>query len=219
MRLVLAVHGTAAPAGQQVYRELADRIGRQAPTVLAHLDVQSPLLPDVVRPGDVVVPLLLARGYHVRVDCAEAQRCGATVTPAVGPDPALVALADRRLRDAGAQEDWPVLLAAAGSRDATAQADLRRAAQRLGQRRRTDVQVAFASRPGDVAAAVADLRARTGRPVAVATWLLAPGRFADAVAACEGDAVAAPLGGDPAVASVVLRRWAAVLSRRAEPAA
>ena len=73
MRLVLAVHGTAAPAGQQVYRDLADRIGRHVPTVLAHLDVQVPLLPDVAQPGDVVVPLLLARGYHVRVDCASAQ--------------------------------------------------------------------------------------------------------------------------------------------------
>lgn len=116
MRLVLAVHGTASAAGQRVYRDLADRVGEEVPTALAHLDVQTPLLPDVVRPGDVVVPVLLARGHHVRVDCGAAAHAGALVAPAVGPAPALVSLAQRRLRDAGAADDWPVVLAAAGSR-------------------------------------------------------------------------------------------------------
>lgn len=207
MRLVIAVHGTASPAGQRVYEDVAALAAEHVPTVLAHLDVQRPLLSDVARQGDLVVPVLLARGYHVRVDCAAASRAGAVVSPAVGPDPALVRLADRRLREAGAGDDWSVLLAAAGSRDATARRDLHLAAERLGRLRGTRVGLAFASRSGEVAEAVAALRERTGRPVAVATWLLAPGRFADVVAASGAEAVAAPLGADDAVVTVVLQRW------------
>lgn len=208
MRLVLAVHGTASSAGQQVYRDLATRMAAHVPTVLAHLDVQTPTLEDVVRAGDVVVPALLTRGYHVQIDCAAAADRGAVVAPAVGPDPALVALADRRLRNAGTGGDWPVVLAAAGSRDATAQRDLRAAAQQLGELRGSRVDVACASRPGEVAAAVTALRQRTGGPVGVATWLLAPGRFFDVVTASGAEAVGAPLGADRVVVEVVLRRWA-----------
>lgn len=209
MRLVLAVHGTASTAGQQVYRDLAAQTSEHVPTALAHLDVQQPLLGDVARAGDVVVPVLLARGYHVRVDCAAAAPAGAVVTGAVGPDPALVRLADRRLRQAGVGDHWSVVLAAAGSRDATARHDLQLAARRLGRLRGSDVGLAFASRPGEVAAAVVALRERTERPVGVATWLLAPGRFAEAVAGCGAEAVAAPLGADVDLVRVVLQRWRA----------
>lgn len=208
MRLVLAVHGTTSPAGQRVYRQLAARVAAHVPTALAHLDVQTPTLADVVRRGDVVVPVLLARGYHVRVDCEQALQRRAVLAPAVGPDPALVALADERLRAAGAGDDWPVVLAAAGSRDATARADLQLAADRLGRRRGQRVELAFASRPGEVAATVASVRDRTGGPVGVATWLLAPGRFAETVSASGADAVGAALGAHASVVRVVLQRWA-----------
>ncbi|MFP5220347.1 MAG: sirohydrochlorin chelatase [Actinomycetes bacterium] len=208
MRLVLAVHGTASPAGQQVYRDLTDRVGAHVPTALAHLDVQTPLLADVARAGDVVVPVLLARGYHVRVDCTSAAALGAVVAPPVGPAQEVVALAQRRLREAGAGDDWAVVLATAGSRDPTAQRDLQLAARRLQRLRGTEVELAFASRPGEVAAAVAALRQRSGARVAVASWLLAPGRFASAAAAAGGDTTAAPLGADEALVAVVLQRWA-----------
>lgn len=78
MRLVLAVHGTASPSGQQVYRPLAARTAEHVPTALAHLDVQTPTLDDVVREGDVVVPVLPARSYDLRVDCAAAVQHGAS---------------------------------------------------------------------------------------------------------------------------------------------
>jgi len=215
MRLVLAVHGTASPEGQRVYRDLAERVGAHVPTALAHLDVQTPLLPDVVRAGDVVVPVLLARGYHVRVDCTAAAEAGALVAPAVGPAPELVALAQRRLQDGGAGDNWPVVLAAAGSRDATARRDLHLAARRLRRLRGTEVQLAFASRPGEVASAVRVLRERTGGPVAVASWLLAPGRFADAAASAGADVTTSPLGADGAVVDVVLQRFASLRRRAA----
>lgn len=215
MRVVLAVHGTASPAGQTVYAELAGRVGAHVPTALAHLDVVAPLLPDVARDGDIVVPVLLARGYHVRVDCAVAERCGAVVAPAVGPDPALVRLAQARLRAAGAGDAWPVVLAAAGSRDPRAQRDLATAARRLARLRRAPVELAFASRPGHVRAAVAELRRMHGGPVATGGWLIAPGRFADVTAQSGSDVTAGPLGADEALAGVVLRRVASVSTAHA----
>jgi hypothetical protein len=43
--------------------------------------------------------------------------------------------------------------------------------------------------------------------VAVAPYLLAPGRFADTVAAAPADLVSAPLGAHPGLADLVLRRY------------
>ena len=52
----------------------------------AHVDVHPPYLGDVVTPGAVVLPLLLAPGHHVSVDIARAaDRVAAFVTPALGP--------------------------------------------------------------------------------------------------------------------------------------
>jgi sirohydrochlorin ferrochelatase len=216
MALVLAVHGTRSPAGQATYVELARRVGDRVPVRLAHLDVQWPRLEDVAHPGDVVVPVLLARGHHVQVDCAAAAMRGAVVADAVGPDPQLIAVLDRRLDDAGAGRAWPVVLVAAGSRDATAQGDVRRAVELLSARRGTSVDLALASRAGDAEAVVARVRERTGGPVAVASWLVAPGRFASVAQACGADVVSSPLGACDALVDVVLDRYAAV-ARRLQP--
>src|SRR6185295_9131532 len=94
----------------------------------------------------------------------------------LGPGPGLVpALADR-LRAAGTPAGTPVVLAAAGSTDPRAAGDARNLAAHL----QAPALAAFASaaRPA-VGEAVADLAARTGGPVAVASYLLAPGVFHD----------------------------------------
>ena len=63
--------------------------------------------------------------------------------------------------------------------------------------------------------AVASLRERTGGPVAVASYLLAPGLFQDELANAGADWVTAPLGGHPAVAGLVIERYRkAVLAGR-----
>ena len=71
----------------------------------------------------VLVPLLLASGYHDRVDlpaAIAAARPGTAHASVLGPDPRLaVALADR-LREAGRRPGEAVVLAAAGSSDPTA---------------------------------------------------------------------------------------------------
>ncbi len=60
-----------------------------------------------------------------------------------------------------------------------------------------------------MAQAVAALHARTGRPVAVATYLLSPGRFHDRLRQAAATWVSAPLSDHPAVARLVLDRFTA----------
>ncbi|MEU8124963.1 CbiX/SirB N-terminal domain-containing protein, partial [Spirillospora sp. NPDC049024] len=65
---------------------------------------------------------------------------------------------------------------------------------------------------------VAGLREGGARRVAVASYLLAPGRFHDRMRACGADAVAAPLGAHGAMARLVLRRYDEALLPLATPA-
>jgi sirohydrochlorin ferrochelatase len=58
-----------------------------------------------------------------------------------------------------------------------------------------------------VLAAVAELRKRTGGPVAIASYLLAPGYFQDRLAECGADWVTEPLGSHPALAGLVIDRY------------
>ena len=79
-------------------------------------------------------------------------------------------------------------------------------ADRLG----VAVVAAFASASApSVPEAVAALRARTGGPVAVASYLLAPGQFQDQLADSGAEWVTAPLGGHPALAGLVSQDSAA----------
>jgi sirohydrochlorin ferrochelatase len=124
---------------------------------------------------------------------------------------------------AGPPGDVAVVLAAAGSRhDAANAAIAGLAAQWRAARGWRAVLPAYAAAgsptPADAVAALL----RGGAPsVLVATYLLAPGRFADHVAASSlragAAAVSAPLGAAPEVARVVLLRYtdAMVASARA----
>lgn len=182
----------------------------------------------------VIVPLLLSAGYHVRHDIAgavAATRAAATapatapvgrtgvmadasagggvgVAAPLGPDARLVpALADR-LAEAGVPDGTPVVLAAAGSSDPQAAADTERQAELLAAYAGVPVVAAYlsASRPA-VDEAVAALSACTGRPVAVAAYLLAPGFFQDRLRRSPAAWVSGPLTGHPAVAGLVLHRF------------
>jgi sirohydrochlorin ferrochelatase len=62
--------------------------------------------------------------------------------------------------------------------------------------------------------AVRDLSRRTGRRVAVASYLLAPGVFHGRLRGAGAAWVSAPLGGHPAVARVVVDRFRATLTRQ-----
>jgi sirohydrochlorin ferrochelatase len=178
----------------------------------------------------VVVPLLLTAAYHSKADipaqlaAAAAARPGLDVVSAgtLGPHPLLLTAMERRLREAGvatgdavARAGTGVVLAAAGSSDPAANATIAELAARWARERGwRAVLPGYASaagpRPADCVRALRDGGAER---VVVATYLLAPGHFADKIRdAAHGagaDAVSAALGDAPEVADVVLDRYLA----------
>ncbi|MGH3900794.1 MAG: sirohydrochlorin chelatase [Pseudonocardiaceae bacterium] len=210
MTVVVAAHGTRDPAGVAVARQLIAALRArlpERPVLLAFVDVLGPGICEVVAgaPGPVtVVPAFLTSGYHVRTDVprevAATGRSDVTVTAALGPHRLLVGAMRDRLRAAGWRSGDTVVLAAAGSSDQRAVADVRAAAGRLSAELGRRVRVGFVATgvPG-VVPLVAGLRATGATRVTVASWLLAPGLFHRRLADAEADVVAAPLGAHPGV--------------------
>ena len=230
--LLAVAHGSRDPRAAATIRALAGQVERLAPV----LDVQigfvqhnQPSLAgalDTAGPDVVIVPLLLSTGYHLTTDiegAATVVDTGITATgepPAVagplGPDQLLVtALADR-LAEAGVPAGIPVVLAVAGSADPAAAAEVRAQADLLAAELGTSVTAAFAaSGEPEVAGAVARMRAATRGPVAVASYLLAPGVFQDRLAGSGADWVTEPLGDHPAVAALIIDRYRTARTARA----
>ena len=155
------------------------------------------------------MPLLLSTGYHLTADIAgAATSAGARVAGPLGPDELLLTALTARLSEAGVPAGTPVVLAAAGSSDPAAAADVQKQADLLADRLRVPVVGAFASAAQPtVPDAVAELRQRTGLPIAVASYLLAPGHFQDQLYGSGADWVTEPLGGHPALAGLVIERY------------
>ena len=229
--LVAVSHGTRSPAGRRCIAELRLAIGAQRPGVqvrAAHVDVQRPELAPVVAGlaasgrRSVAVPLLLSTGFHVRHDvrsAVEATGGMARAAQALGPDDVLVDVLQDRLAACGAGAEDAVVLAAAGSSSARATRDVEAVAASLAARRGAPVVCGYLSiaQPG-VPEAVR--LARTGgRDVTIASYLLAPGVFTDRLEQAGADRVAAPLGADPRIAALALRRYDAVLAGWAEQGA
>lgn len=227
--LVAVAHGSRDPRSAATVSALIDRVRWLRPDLdvrLAFLDLCAPRLGTVLATVSraVVVPLLLGRAFHADVDVpsavsrAMAARPGLAVIMAdvLGPDSQLEAVALRRLAEVGASPADPgvgAVLAAAGSRHARSNAWVAAAAHRLALRTAWRVVPAFAcaARP-TVTEAVATLRASGARRIAVASWFLAPGLLPDQVARLAAAAdpqalLAAPLGADDAVASLIADRY------------
>ncbi|MFI9006487.1 sirohydrochlorin chelatase [Actinosynnema sp. NPDC053489] len=233
--LVAVAHGSRDPRSAAVVHELLDVVRALAPSVDVRgsfLDLSVPLLGDVLRGvradghrSAVVVPLLLGRAYHARVDVpgavadARVPSLDVAIADVLGPDPRLESAALRRLASVGVRSrdrTLGVVLAGAGSSHAPANALVSSIATRWAAGAGwAGVEAAFASAAQpDVPTAVARLRARGARRIAVASWFLAPGFLPDRVARLAGpDAVVAPpLGPDPEVAELVLHRYQAALA-------
>ena len=87
-------------------------------------------------------------------------------------------------------------------------ADVERTASTLAATTGLPVRTGYLSAAAPtVAEAVAAARATGVRPVAVASYLLAPGFFADRLGQVGADLVTAPLLPHPALADLVLRRY------------
>jgi sirohydrochlorin ferrochelatase len=213
--LVACSHGTRDLAGRQAVDDLRAAVASARPglkVVEAYVDVQQPELSDVLNgigPA-VVVPMLLSSGYHVHIDIADAiADAGPQVqaAAALGPDLALVDVLAERLDVAAASAAHAVVLAAAGSSDRRAVTDVERTASDLAKRLGRPVLAAYASAAEPrLDKAVAQLQA-AGRPVAIASYLLAPGFFHDQLAKAGAEVVTAPLLSHPAITALVLRRY------------
>ena len=213
--LLAVAHGSRDPAAADVVRALAGQVRRLAPVLdvrVAFLGHAEPSLPtELTAAGSntVIVPLLLSSGYHLSTDISGvADVAGARVAAPLGPDELLLTALTARLAEAGVPDGTPIVLAAAGSANPLAAADVRQQADLLADQLGVPVVAAFASTAApSVQDAVAELRERTGRPVAVASYLLAPGQFQDQLAECGADWLTEPLGGHPAVAGLVIDRY------------
>ncbi|WP_084103237.1 sirohydrochlorin chelatase [Demequina sp. NBRC 110056] len=219
--LVGCAHGTRSPEGQDTIRALLDQV-REAMDIEvreAYVDVQEPTIDEIVDgvpardggPAAVVVPLLLAGGYHVHVDIARAvkDRVDIPSAPALGPDPRLIDIVLDRVAEEGVPEDATLVLAAAGSSDPRSQADTDAAAEMLRTRWGGPVRVGFAAGPTpSVADAVASARANgEDGVVAVASYLLAPGLFQQRLHEAGADFVTAPLAPHPTLLEIISDRF------------
>lgn len=234
--LVTVAHGSRDGRSAATIRAL---VGDIPGARVSFLDLSRPLLADVLRSLSadghreaVVVPLLLGSAYHARVDLpALVAKAPAglrvSVSDILGSEPALSDVALDRLAATGADLTDPrlgVVVAAVGSSHAPANSAVARLARRWQVRHGFLATPAFvggrtdAGRP-DVPAAIARLRARGAREIAVASWFLAPGLLPDQVAAQAQDApIAAPLAPDPRITDLILRRYRQAAHRQAKSA-
>ncbi|KXO92369.1 cobalamin biosynthesis protein CbiX [Tsukamurella pulmonis] len=222
MGTLLVAHGTRSEHGVAMIGELAAAMsGRLAETVrVAFVDVLGPTPAEVLSALDheptVVVPAFLSSGFHVRHDLprevAESGHRTVTTTPALGPSPELARAMLGRLQEAGWRRGDAVVMAAAGTRDAHAQGELRRTAAALSALVGTRVSIAFAAPSQQsegypsVPEVVARVRSDGARSVAVASYLLAEGLFQQRLRDAGADVVAAPLGLHPAVVRLACLR-------------
>ncbi|MBD8506654.1 sirohydrochlorin chelatase [Hoyosella sp. G463] len=213
--VVLVAHGTRNPHGVEIIARIAESVAARLGHVpVAFVDVLGPSPSEVLSDLDgpaIVVPAFLASGYHVRTDVpreiAESGHRHTTVARALGPDPVLAGILEDRLRDAGWQPGDAVVLAAAGSSDSRALADVEEAARLLSARLGAVVEVGYAATAEPrVTEVVAGVRARTGARVFIASYLLAEGLFQNRLRESGADGVADPIGVHPGLVDLVCRR-------------
>ena len=225
MSLILAAHGTRRPGGVAMIGDLAANVSAlvERTVQVAFVDVLGPTPSEVLssagRPA-VVVPAFLARGYHVRTDLpahvAASGHPNVTVTPALGPSREIAQIVAQQLVKSGWRPGDSVILAAAGTSDPRARADLRITAALVSALTRSSVDLGFAA-TGDPHVCEAVERARRrGRRVVVVSYLLADGLFHEVLRASGADIVTGPLGTHPGLARVIASRFQTAMPRRCD---
>ncbi|MEW1613489.1 MULTISPECIES: sirohydrochlorin chelatase [unclassified Streptomyces] len=232
--LLVIAHGSRDPRHAATVHALTERVRAQRPGLrveTAFLEFNAPSVPRVLErlaaegTDDVVaLPLLLTRAFHAKTDIPSVLREARARLPrlrirqadVLGPSPLLHATLGRRLREAGVRPgDLPrtgLVLASAGSSDPEAIAVIAEIARELRHTGWCAVRPAFASvslpRTED---AVRALRAEGVERVAVAPYVIAPGRLPDRIAAgaeaAGADVLADVLGPAPELARLLLDRY------------
>ncbi len=235
--LLVIAHGSRDPRHAAAVRELTARVTAARPGLrvdTAFLDFCAPsvasaverLAADGVRDA-VALPLLLTRAFHAKSDIPAVLREATAALPSLrlrtagvlGPSPLLVAALERRLREAGLRPEdrssTGVVLASAGSSDPEANAVIAAIAREWRRTGWCAVRPAFASASPasgeDTTGAVRALRAQGVRRVAVAPYVLAPGRLPDRIArgahAAGADLLADVLAPAPELTTLLLHRY------------
>ncbi|MFI5806429.1 sirohydrochlorin chelatase [Streptomyces sp. NPDC051561] len=227
--LLLIAHGSRDARHAATVRALAARVRERQPGTrveVSFLDFNSPSVPDQLARLDsaglrdvVALPLLLTRAFHAKSDIPAVlreapARLRIVLADVLGPSPLLLAAVERRLYEAGLRPEdkssTGVVLASAGSTDPEAIAVIAEIARELRHTGWCTVRPAFASallpRTEDV---VRELRATGVRRVAVAPYVLAPGRLPDRIGrgAAGADVLAQVLGASDELAALVLERY------------
>ncbi|MGB9376907.1 MAG: sirohydrochlorin chelatase [Mycobacteriales bacterium] len=229
--LLAVAHGTRDPGGIAVITGLVDRVRNLAPGLRVELGFVDHAAPSVTSAlarlaaegaPTAVVPLLLAAGAHSKGDIPAAIQQARSEHPEwlvaygrpLGPHPLLVAALDRQLREAGVAPDTAVVLVAAGSADPDTNADAAKCARLLWEWRggAAPVEAAYAAatRP-TVSEAIDRLRLLGHADIAVAPYLLAPGRLPASTDRAEVT-MAGVLGETDEVVRLVLERYAEALA-------
>ncbi|NEA80560.1 sirohydrochlorin chelatase [Actinospica acidiphila] len=227
--LLVVAHGSRDPRHAATVHDLVRRVRAQRPGLRVEtgfLDFNVPSVGAVLESLDaegvrdvVALPLLLTRAFHAKADIpavlSEAPpRLRIRQADVLGPSPLLLAALERRLYEAGLtpadKSSTGVVLASAGSSDPEAIAVIADLAREWRHTGWCAVRPAFASaslpRTED---AVRELRELGCARVAVAPYVLAPGRLPDRIArgASEADVLADVLGPASEVAQVLLDRY------------
>ncbi|CAL9393870.1 sirohydrochlorin chelatase [Streptomyces sp. enrichment culture] len=227
--LLVVAHGSRDPRHAATVHELVRRVRARRPGLRVEtgfLDFNVPSVGAVLESLDaegvrdvVALPLLLTRAFHAKADIpavlSEAPpRLRIRQADVLGPSPLLLAALERRLYEAGLtpadKSSTGVVLASAGSSDPEAIAVIADIAREWRHTGWCAVRPAFASaslpRTED---AVRELRELGCARVAVAPYVLAPGRLPDRIArgAAEADVLSDVLGPSPEVAQVLLDRY------------
>ncbi|MFG2583205.1 sirohydrochlorin chelatase [Streptomyces malaysiensis] len=232
--LLIIAHGSRDPRHAATVDALRARVRSMRPELrveAAFLEFNAPRVPQVLArlaAADatevIALPLLLTRAFHAKTDIpavlreatARHPRLSVRQAAVLGPSPLLLDALERRLHEAGLRpadrSSTGVVLASAGSTDPEAIAVIAEIAREWRHTGWCAVRPAFASaslpRTED---AVRALRADGVPRVAVAPYVIAPGRLPDRIAhgarAAGADLLASVLGPAPELARLLLRRY------------
>jgi sirohydrochlorin ferrochelatase len=244
--LVAVAHGSADPRASATIGKLMACVAERAAArglgaveartaFLGHAPPSLRQVMSTIEPGRQVrvLPLLLTAAYHSKTDIPrmlggvsrEFPRLQVSYGATLGPHPLLLRALERRLaekEETGGSDpaSTGVVLAAAGSSDPQANATIAHlAAQWQDRAGWFAVRPAYASAADPSPATAVNGLLRAGaRRVVVATYLLAPGFFADRIRtsslAAGAAAVSPALGASAEVADVLLDRFASTGARR-----
>jgi hypothetical protein len=168
---------------------------------------------ETLPPVRVAVPLALTSHSQVAaaLQVAREHDPSLLVAPALGPDWTLAELAVQRLIEAGARKDDTIVLGVSGSHDRDAIAGYSRTARLVSAVWGGPVHVGSVAGSDTPLADAIDIARAYGRRVVVSSYVLTPGKDADALRRCGADLVTAPVldGGlpDRRVVDLVLARF------------